>query len=225
MAKGARRIHADDGSDCLMTTTAASDVVTPVPLETEDGGVPLILGLGGTARTGSTSERALRYALAAVEAAGGRTLALTGAELALPMFPADHGERAPAARRLVDAVRAADGLILASPGYHGGISGMLKNALDYVEDLRDTAPPYLEDRAVGCIVCASGWQATTTTLVALRSVVHALRGWPTPLGVAINSAEAGFDSGGHVDERTAANLRTVAEQVVTFARMRKASVT
>jgi FMN reductase len=206
-----------------MQTTASSDVVTAGPRARGRGEAPLILGLGGTTRTGSTSERALLYALDVAEAAGGRTLALTGAELDLPMFPADHGERTPAARTLVDAVRVADGLIVASPGYHGGISGMLKNALDYVEDLRDATPPYLDDRAVGCIVCASGWQATTTTLVALRSVVHALRGWPTPLGVAINSADGAFDAAGRVDERIAASLRTMAEQVVRFARMRRAA--
>ena len=46
------------------------------------------------------------------------------------------------------AVSAADGLIIASPGYHGGISGLVKNALDYVEDLRGDARPYLDGRAV-----------------------------------------------------------------------------
>jgi hypothetical protein len=46
----------------------------------------------------------------------------------------------------------------------GGISGLVKNALDYVEDLRDHELPYLDGRAVGCIGCAYRRQATTTTL-------------------------------------------------------------
>ena len=41
------------------------------------------------------------------------------------------------------AYRWADGLLVASPGYHGGISGMMKNALDYVEDLRADERVYL----------------------------------------------------------------------------------
>ena len=42
-----------------------------------------------------------------------------------------------------------DGLIIATPSYHGGVSGMIKNALDYIEALRDDARPYLHGRAVG----------------------------------------------------------------------------
>ena len=72
-------------------------------------------------------------------------------------------------------------IIVASPAYHGGVSGLVKNALDYVEDLRDAKRPYLDGRAVGCIACAGGWQAAVATLTGLRSISHALRGWPTPL--------------------------------------------
>lgn len=108
--------------------------------------------------------------------------------------------------------------VISSPAYHGGLSGLVKNALDYVEDLRDDPRPYLEGRAVGLVVCAAGWQATATTLVALRSIVHALRGWPTPLGVALNSAEPLFNpSGAVVDSTVAGQLDLVGRQVVEFA--------
>jgi FMN reductase len=113
-------------------------------------------------------------------------------------------------------------VIIASPGYHGGISGLVKNALDYVEDLREHERPYLDGRAVGCIVCAYGWQATSTTLVSLRSVVHALRGWPTPLGATINSAQRVFDdSGAVVDQAVATSLELLGRQVVQFAAARE----
>ena len=78
--------------------------------------------------------------------------------------------------------------MIASPGYHGSVSGMVKNALDYAEDLRHDERPYLEDRAVGLIAVAHGWQTAVGTLNQLRQVVHALRGWPAPLGVAINDS-------------------------------------
>jgi FMN reductase len=108
-------------------------------------------------------------------------------------------------------------VLISSPGYHGGISGLLKNALDYTEELRDEPRPYLDGKAVGCIACAHGWQAGATTLVGLRSIVHALRGWPTPLGVAINSTPP--EDGGDVLEepRVLSQLQTVARQVVEFA--------
>ena len=69
---------------------------------------------------------------------------------------------------------------------------------------------------VGCIVCAHGWQATTSTLQALRSVIHALRGWPTPFGAAINSA-----AGGVADPDVSAQLRLVGRQVVELARLQR----
>jgi hypothetical protein len=72
----------------------------------------------------------------------------------------------------------------------------VKNVLDYVEDLRADIRLYLDGRAVGCVAMALGWQATVTTLTALRSIVHALRGWPTPLGAALNSVEVTFDGSG-----------------------------
>jgi FMN reductase len=139
---------------------------------------------------------------------------LLGAEdLRLPMYTPDTSERTPPARTLVDELARCDGLIISSPGYHGGLSGLIKNALDYAEDLRDAELPYLEGRAVGCVVSAAGWQATTTTLISLRSVVHALRGWPTPLGVAINSTEG-------LTGRIEQHLRILSQQVVEFARLR-----
>src|SRR2546426_430119 len=165
---------------------------------------PYIVGLGGTLSESSSSERALRHVLAVAAARGARTQLFSARTLDLPMYMTDRSQRSSAAIALVDALAQADGVIIATPGYHGGISGLVKNALDYVEDLRDHERPYLDGRAVGCIVCAYGWQATTTTLVSLRSTVHALRGWPTPLGVAINSAQAVFDDSGQVvDEQCA----------------------
>jgi FMN reductase len=185
------------------------------------GHAPLIVGIGGTVRTPSSSERALSLAMAAAEAAGARTLMIGGELLAkLPIYnPNDTDE--PAERTaLVDAVRGADGIIVATPGYHGSLSGLLKNALDSLEPLREDARPYLDGRAVGCIVVADGWQACGSALAHLRSIVHALRGWPTPLGATINSALKPFaEDGALKDPRDAFQVETVAQQVVTFAKM------
>jgi FMN reductase len=178
---------------------------------------PLIVGLGGTLNDASSSERALRHALTAAEAQGARTELFTARALDLPMYTVDRSGRTAAAIALVDSLAQADGVIIATPGYHGGISGLVKNALDYIEDLRDHERPYLHGRAVGCIVCAYGWQATTTTLVSLRSTVHALRGWPTPLGVAINSADTVFNDVGLVsDDRCVEQLTTLSNQILDF---------
>jgi FMN reductase len=196
-------------------------VVVDVDHEAVHDSRPLIVGLGGTLRDGSSSERALRYALAAAEGLGACTELFAARALDLPMYSVDRSQRSSAAIDLVNALARADGVIIATPGYHGGISGLVKNALDYIEDLRDHERPYLDGRAVGCIVCAYGWQATTTTLVSLRSTVHALRGWPTPLGVAINSAQTSFDDPGRVDDQCAQQLSVLSGQVLDFVGVRR----
>jgi FMN reductase len=180
---------------------------------------PLVVGIGGTMRSGSGTERVLRAALAATARRGARTLLLAGPDLDLPMYAPQSGERTAAARALVDRIGRADGVIVASPAYHGGPSGLVKNALDHIEDLRDATRPYLDGRAVGCIACAGGWQAAVATLTGLRSIAHALRGWPTPLGVALNTSEPVFGrDGALVDSGALAQLEILADQVVSFAR-------
>jgi FMN reductase len=135
----------------------------------------------------------------------------------LPIYAADDEPVGGRAAELAATVARADGLIIATPGYHGGMSGLVKNGLDHLESLRTDARPYLQGRAVGTIVTAAGWQACGTTLVSLRSAVHALRGWPTPYGATVNTAESVFDEGGAPLEHIVAGLRLVAGQVVDFA--------
>lgn len=176
-----------------------------------------VVGIGGSLRVSSQSERALRIALEGASDLGAETTVITGDDLVLPFYDPAVPERSPAARRMVEQLRAADGVVLVSPGYHGTISGLMKNALDYVEDLREDDRPYLDGRAVGCVAVALGWQASVTTLTSLRSIVHSLRGWPTPLGVAVNTAEVRFDDGVASNETVAGNLRTIGRQVAQFA--------
>lgn len=181
---------------------------------------PLIVGIGGTPRPGSSTERALILALRSVSAVGAETMAFGGRFLArLPHFYPTNGLPTSEQRELAAAVSRADGLIIASPGYHGSISGLVKNALDTLELLRGDARPYLHNRAVGTIVTADGGQAGGSALAALRSIIHALRGWPTPLGVTLNAADL-FDEGGACrTEKDARQLATVAEQVMGFVTM------
>lgn len=187
--------------------------------EATNSGKPLVVGIGGTTRTPSSTDRALRLALLAAEEAGAHTHYFDGPFLArLPHFAPEHHSRSEEQHQLVDTVRRADGLIVASPGYHGGVSGLVKNALDLLEDLRKDERCYLEGRAVGCIVTAAGWQAAVTTLEALRAIVHALRGWPTPLGASLNTAEPLFDGTGNcTDQKAVEVLGAVGRQVVEFA--------
>jgi FMN reductase len=178
---------------------------------------PYIVAVGGTLRPGSTTEKAMQHVLNAADRAGARTRLISGPALQLPMYEPDNPERTEAARDLVAQLALADGIILGSPGYHGSISGLVKNALDYAEDLRGDRRPYFSGRAVGCIATGGGWPGALNTLGALRDIVHALRGWPTPLGAAINSSERVFDDDGHcVVPRVSQMLDVIAAEVLSF---------
>lgn len=198
-----------------MTTSTGNR--PPLSTPVEEHRPPHVVVIGGTTRPGSTTERLGRRCVELLEARGATSTMFPASELEFPMYAPERPERTPGAQLFVDEVRRCDGLILASPGYHGGISGLLKNALDYVEDLKADSRPYLDGRAVGCVVTAAGYQGANTTLAALRAVVHALRGWPTPLGVAVNSTLGLFDEDGRVAVALDGQLSTVVDQVVHMA--------
>jgi FMN reductase len=180
---------------------------------------PLIVGIGGTIGAISSTERALRIALDAVEREGYATRLFGGEDMArLPLYDPRATSRTSQEREFVDAVRKASGVIIASPGYHGSLSGVVKNALDLLEETAKDDRPYLADMPVGLIATAYGWQATGSTIAALRSIVHALRGWPTPFAAAINTQVTRFDEqGGATDPAVLEQLCLIGRQVARFA--------
>jgi FMN reductase len=186
---------------------------------------PFIVGIGGTARAGSTSERAVFETLKAAEQCGARTHLFNGDFISkLPLYIPGQHARNENELLLVETIRKCHGLIVGTPGYHGSISGPIKNALDLLEDTASDPSPYLSDRSFGCIVTAFGWQACGSTLVSLRIIAHALRAWPTPFGATLNTSTPIFgEDGGYVDALTGTQLKLVATQVVHFAQFREAA--
>lgn len=180
---------------------------------------PLIVGIGGTNRANSSSEKALQAALKIAQLMGARTLQISGPDLLFEIYQPEDTSRSDKATTFIDALKNADGLLISTPSYHGSIPGLLKNALDYIEDLRDDERPYLDNRAVGCIICADGSQALGSTLNALRSVIHAVRAWPTPYAATLPSAvcRQALNEPQNPSNPAFTPLQTVVEQVVTFA--------
>jgi FMN reductase len=178
-----------------------------------------IVGIGGTMKSGSNTELALSAVLAIARSLGAATTLISGPELAqLPLYAPESTARTSAQCRYLELVRQADGLVLATPSYHAGMSGLIKNAIDLLEDLRDDARPYLDGRPVGCVVVGAGWQGPGATLTSVRTIVHALRGWPTPLGLTLNSSDRLFDDDGNpLDPKIRDQMHTLASQVAEFA--------
>jgi FMN reductase len=187
---------------------------------------PSIVGIGGSTGAMSSTNQLLLRALAHTADRGAQTRAFTGDMLAsVPIYATESVGSASddVTTALVEAVRTADCVIIATPGYHGGMSGLVKNALDHLEALRADERPYLDGRAVGVIVGAAGWQACGTTLVSVRSAIHSLRGWPTPFGVTVNTVEQAVDARGAFDDVVDGALGILADQLMQFARWQSAT--
>ncbi|CRK55117.1 putative NADPH-dependent FMN reductase [Alloactinosynnema sp. L-07] len=177
--------------------------------------------VGGSLRPGSVSERVLRACADLAAEHGARSTVLTAEDLDLPLYRPGSPHRA--ARELLSALRRADGVIIATPTYHGGVSGLLKNALDYVEDLAGDTPAYLDGRVVGTV--AVGWSehGAATAVAELRTAVLCLRGWVTPMAVTVNSVPLSTldglaaDAALRSDARLMRRLEILVGQVVDFA--------
>jgi chromate reductase, NAD(P)H dehydrogenase (quinone) len=90
-----------------------------------------ILGLSGSLRAASVNT-ALLKAMAQL-APSGASVSLFGALASVPLFNPDlEGREAPAVRELRAALLGADAVVIASPEYAHGVTGVIKNALDWV---------------------------------------------------------------------------------------------
>lgn len=177
-----------------------------------------IVAIGGTVNPGNSTEQALRLAASSAEEDGAEVKVFGSEYLReLPHYRG-VGYGIEDGAELVEAIREADGVLISAPGYHGSISGLVKNALDYFEDLAKDERPYLDGRAIGLIATAYGDQATMSTLQTLRSIVHALRGWPTPMGATVRVYQGLFSPDGEcLEDRARLQLEMVGKQTVRGA--------
>jgi len=89
-----------------------------------------LLGISGSLRKDSFNRKLIREA-----ARLGNASAFTEADLHLPLYDGDleEAEGIPASvQTMADQIAAADAVVISTPEYNKGISGVLKNALDWV---------------------------------------------------------------------------------------------
>src|SRR6266568_3895819 len=162
-----------------------------------------ILGIGGSLRAGSVTTLVLRTALAGAQEAGVHTRLIDLATVSLPLFDGTYeldgytSDGREAIVTLLNATREARGFILASPTYHNTISGALKNALDFMELLKDDHPPRLEGKVVGLVSVQGGTSGTgNNTLTTLLLASRAMRAWVAPSMVSVPGSREAFDEEG-----------------------------
>jgi FMN reductase len=111
-------------------------------------------------------------------------------------------------------VAAADGILLGTPVYHGGFSGVLKNALDLM-GFRE-----FEGKMIGLVGVAGGRTGAVHALSTLRAIGRALHAWVIPEEVSIPEAWKAFDAAGTPrDPELQQRLKDLGRQVTRFARL------
>lgn len=176
-----------------------------------------VLGISGSLRAESAARKALERALAGAESAGARARLLDLRELDLPLYDEDEARYTAQNREAVvhlnEAATAADAFIIASPEYHGGMSGVIKNAIDHL------AGRHFRGKAAGVVAVAGGRVAPVSTALMLRTVLRQLGAIAVPQQVLLPEAEKLFDADGNlVDTELARRLADLGVEVVRLAR-------
>ncbi len=176
-----------------------------------------VVGLPGSLREPSYTRFTVSLALAGARDAGADVELIDLRELELPFcdgkedesgYPEDVFE-------LRDRVDAADGIVLGTPEYHGGYSGVLKNALDLM------GFDEFEGKMIGLVGVSGGRMGAFGAMNALREVGRALHAWVVPTQASIPRAWSVFedDTGELTDEDLADRVRQVGEELVRYARL------
>lgn len=174
-----------------------------------------IVGLGGASNRHASCIAALDAALLGAAEAGAKVVRFDIYELGLPMY--QYGVTLPAVEPLIDAIRAADGMIWCSPLYHGSVPGSFKNAIDWFELLSKDNPPYLTNKVIGLMATAGGVQALQA-INTMEFIVRSLRGWTLPLTAPIAQSDRAFDEAGRPrDPELAQRLAELGRAVVLAA--------
>jgi FMN reductase len=168
-----------------------------------------IVGIVGSLREGSYSQLAAKIAIHKVADLGAEVEIVDLRSLHLPFCNGgDDYSAYPDVAKMSQIVQAADGLILATPEYHGSVSGVLKNALDLMSFEE------LSGKVTGLISILGG-QPNSNALNDLRIILRWVHAWTIPEQVAIGQAWKAFGKDGELlDDKLSQRLDAFAQSLV-----------
>jgi chromate reductase, NAD(P)H dehydrogenase (quinone) len=165
---------------------------------------PILLGICGALRAGSTNRLLLTQAM---HAFGPATHII--ADLRLPLYDGDleaaHGIP-PEVQTLADQIASADAIIIATPEYNKALPGVLKNALDWVS--RTKGAPF-RDKPLAIMSAAAGRAGGERSQFSLRLCLVPFRAKVLP-GPEVMVADSGnaFDADGRLKDPRTINVLT-----------------
>ncbi len=165
-----------------------------------------ILGVASSMRTSSYSTRVLKLILEKAEKRGAEIKLLDLRELQLPMYHPEQNS-SPELDKITEYVKWADAFVLASPDYHGSMSGVIKNFLDFFwSDFAGKTFGY---------ICASH-EKGLTVMDQMRTVVRQCYGWSMPYGISVNSDQDFDKQGNIINENIPSRIKTIARDLVVY---------
>ncbi len=120
-------------------------------------------------------------------------------------MPGEDG--GPARAHLREDMLWADAFVIATPDYHGSVSGAVKNCLDHFWK-------ELAGKLFGYIVASH--EKGLTVQDQLRTSVRQCYGWSLPYGIGFNGDEAFDEAGTLIDERLAGRIETMARDLTVY---------
>jgi FMN reductase len=169
-----------------------------------------VLVVSGSSRPDGQLVRVVRHALACVESTGAPTRLLDLAAHPLPLMEFGNAEQArlPAVIDVRRSAEWADGFVLATPEYHGNMSGALKNWFDFLWE-------ELAGKFAG-VVAVTGGGGGDMSITAVKRCVEWCHGFTLPFHAAARPED--FDAAGElVGERVRDRLERIAGDVVRYA--------
>ena len=174
-----------------------------------------VLGVAGSMRQDSYSTLGLRMVLEEAKKYYSESYLLELRDISLPLYdPSGPSSNDPSfnnsnnvLEKITTALKWADALVLASPDYHGSMSGTLKNFLDYFwEDFAG--------KTFGYIIASH--EKGLTVADQMRTAVRQCYGWSMPYNISING-EKDFDSEGNlVNPALVKRIKMLARDLVTY---------
>lgn len=165
--------------------------------------------ISGTNRPNNYTSRALRIVADELQKLGARPEFIDARDLQLG-FPGQ--ETTPDAMRLQEMIRSAQGVILATPEYHGSFAAMTKLIIENLG-----FPSAVQGKPLALLGVASGRLGAIKSLEQLRSVCAHTGAIVMPGAVSVAGVHQAFDEDGRVtDPGTEKALRDVAGSLVEF---------
>jgi NAD(P)H-dependent FMN reductase len=173
-----------------------------------------ILGVGSSMRERSYGTRALKIVLDRVDKLQAETHLLDLRKVKMPTFnPNSSLQSGKRIREVTEKVNWADVFILATPDYHGSMSGPMKNFLDhYWQEFAGKTFGY---------ICTSH-EKGLTVMDQMRTAVRQCYGWSSPYGISVNGEEDFNEAGEIVNSFLAKRLRMLARDVIVYGKLIRA---